>query len=63
MTGGFRGLGAIALALGLFAGCAAPDAPQPATIGPASGYEHGDWERYGIQNVPLHRIGEGTPPP
>ena len=37
MTGGSRGLGA--LALGFFAGCAAPEAPQPATIGPASGYE------------------------
>ncbi len=37
MTGGSRGLGA--LALGFFAGCAAPDAPQPATVGPASGYE------------------------
>ncbi|MYB31878.1 MAG: beta-lactamase family protein, partial [Acidobacteria bacterium] len=37
MTGGVRNLGAIALAL--FAGCAAPDAPQPATIGPASEYE------------------------
>ncbi|MDE2973054.1 MAG: serine hydrolase [Acidobacteriota bacterium] len=39
MTGGFRGLGGIALVPGLLAGCAAPDAPQPATIGPASGYE------------------------
>ena len=37
MTGGSRGLGA--LALGFFAGCTAPEAPQPATIGPASGYE------------------------
>lgn len=38
MTGGSRSPGATALALGLFVGCAAPDAPQPATIGPASGY-------------------------
>ena len=39
MTGVLRSPVATALALGLFAGCAAPDAPQPATIGPASGYE------------------------
>ena len=39
MTGGFRSLGSIALAMGLLAGCAASDAPQPSTIGPASGYE------------------------
>ena len=37
MTGGLRSLGAIAL--GFCAGCAAPDAPQPAVIGPTSGYE------------------------
>ncbi len=26
-------------------------------------FDYGAWERYGIQNVPLHRIGEGNPPP
>ena len=51
MTGGFRNLGAAALAVALLAGCgeqaaqqaaqqAAPQgAPQPATVGPESGYQ------------------------
>ena len=26
-------------------------------------FDHGDWERYGIQNVALHRIGEADPAP
>jgi len=26
-------------------------------------FDYGAWERYGIQNVPLHRIGEGDPAP
>jgi len=26
-------------------------------------FDYGDWERYGIQNVPLHRIGEADPAP
>ena len=38
MTGGLRNAGAAALALSLAAGCAGPAAPQPAAIGPASGY-------------------------
>ena len=39
------------LALVLLAGGSVADAP------------YGDWEPYGIQNVPLHRIGEGAPAP
>ncbi len=26
-------------------------------------FDYGDWQRYGIQNVPLHRIGEAVPAP
>ena len=37
--GGLRNLGAVWLALALLGGCAAPDVPEPATIGPAAGYE------------------------
>jgi len=61
LTAGFRSLGAIALAL--CAGCAAPGAPQPATIGPASGYEelaarladfvHAEMEHKGIPALAL----------
>ncbi len=39
MTGGFRNLGAAALALALLAGCGEQGAPRPATVGPESGYE------------------------
>ena len=39
MTGEFRIFGAGALALALLAGCGEQGAPQPATIGPESGYQ------------------------